>query len=280
MLLKRRLIGQRIRYAGLGLAVPILVLGVSSLNAQGASSIAQGFQSSDPNVVAGALVSLKQGTPNTVELGTQDNVDRLLGVVGNKSVIELTNGRESVQVVTNGSTTVLVSDINGAIKTGDKVTTSPISGIGMKATTSTIVIGTAQAGFSSTSIVQTRTVTDKKGKELSVHIGAIPIQVDKVFYQAPQDDNSFLPPVLQDFASSVAGHEVSPVRVLVAALLVLMLFVVVTILVYSSVRSSIISIGRNPLSEEAVQKSLLEIGLTVVGILVFTVIVIYLILTT
>jgi len=279
MLLKRRTIGQRIRYAGLGLALPILILGVSSLNAQGASSIAQGFQSTDSNVVVGALVSLKQGT-NTVELGTQDNVDRLLGVVGNKSVIELTNGVDSIQVVTNGSTTVLVSDINGAIKAGDKITTSPISGVGMKATVSTVVIGTAQANFSSSSNAQTRTVTDKKGKALSVHIGAIPIQVDKVFYQAPQDNNSFLPPMLQDFASSVAGHSVSPVRVLIAALLVLMLFVVVTILLYSSVRSSIISIGRNPLSEEAVHKSLLEVGLTVVGILVFTVIVIYLILTT
>jgi len=65
----------------------------------------------------------------------------------------------------------------------------------------------------------------------------------------------------------------------VAALLVLFLFAAVIILLYSAVRSSIISIGRNPLSENAVRKGLLEVGLTVVGVLAFTVIVIYLILT-
>jgi hypothetical protein len=61
---------------------------------------------------------------------------------------------------------------------------------------------------------------------------------------------------------------------------VLMLFVIVGILLYSAVRSSIISIGRNPLSEQAVHKSLFEVGLAIVGVLIFTVIVIYLILTT
>jgi hypothetical protein len=276
-----RIKSPRIKLVGLGMGVLMLTLGVSSLSAEGASSIAQGFQTSDPNVVSGALVSLKDGTPNTVELGTPQNTDQLIGVAGNKSLIELSNGtgNGTVQIVTNGSTGTLVSDINGSIKTGDKITTSPIAGVGMKATTSTLVIGTAQADLSSVK-TEARTVKDKKGKEQTVHIGTVPLQVDKVFYQATTDQNSFLPPVLQDFANSVAGHQVSAVRVLISGLLVVFLFTAVTILLYSAVRSSIISIGRNPLSEQAVHKSLLEVGLTIVGVLVFTIIVIYLILTT
>jgi hypothetical protein len=256
----------------------LLLLGVSTLHAEGASSIAQGFQTTDPNIVSGALVSLKGHTPNTVELSTSTNVTQMIGVAGTKSLIELSNGVSGVQIVTSGVTQALVSDINGTVNTGDKITASPIAGVGMRASASTLIMGTAQANMSSIK-TETRTVTDKDGKKKDFKIGAIPIQVDKVFYDVPSAQNSFLPPALQGFANGVAGHEVSAVRVLVASLLILFLFATVAILVYSAIRSSIISIGRNPLSENAVRKSLLEVGLTVVGILAFTVIVIYLILT-
>jgi hypothetical protein len=257
----------------------MLILGVSSISAQGVASIAQGFQTSDPNVVSGALVGLKNGTANTVELSNSRNVDRLVGIAGSKSLIELSGGAGLVEIVTSGSTAALVSDINGMVKTGDKITASPIAGVGMRATISTLVVGTAQANLASTT-TETRTVTDKQGGKQTVHIGAIPVQVDKVFYQASQNQNSFLPPVLQDFANNVAGRQVSAVRVLIAGFLVILLFVIVAILLYSAVRSSIISIGRNPLSERAIQKSLLEVGLAVAGVLAFTTVSIYLILTT
>jgi hypothetical protein len=269
----------KVKYAGVGVAMLILSIGMSSLSAQGVSSIAQGFQTKDSGVVAGAIVSLKGSTPNTVELATPSNVQNLIGIAGSKSLIELSNGTGSVQVVTSGTTSTLVTDINGDIKTGDRITASPIAGVGMKATTSGVVVGTAQANLSGVT-TRNQQVTDKKGKTSNVKIGSVPVQVDKVFYQAPSDNDSFLPPVLSDFASSVAGHDVSPVRILAASLLIALLFVIVTILLYSAVRSSIISIGRNPLSEQAVHKSLLEVGLTIVGVLVFTVIVVYLILTT
>jgi hypothetical protein len=269
----------KLRYLGLGIGLLfVLVVGVFSLPAQGASSIAQGFETNDENVVPGALVSLKSNTPNTVELSSSSNLDRLIGVTGDKSLIELSNGAAAVQVVTSGDTLALVSDINGSVKTGDKITASPIAGVGMKAITSTLIIGTAQSNLADVN-TENRTVTDKSGRAKQVRIGAIPVQVDKVFYDAPDDQSTFLPPAFQDFANSVAGHQVSPIRVLVAALLILFLFAAVTILLYSAVRSSIISIGRNPLSENAVRKSLVQVGLTVLGILAFTVIVVYLILT-
>lgn len=258
------------------ITVFLLILGMSSLSAQGASSIAQGFETEDPGIVSGALVSLKTGSANTVELATIKNTDRLLGVAGQDSLIELSSGAGSVQVVTTGEAAVLVSDINGTVKAGDKITTSPIAGVGMKALTSTVVIGTAQANLSTT---ETREITDKSGKKQTVKIGPVSIQVDKVFYEAPQDQNSFVPPVLQDFANNLAGRPVSPVRVMVAGFLMVSVFITVIVLLYSSVRSSIISIGRNPLSQSAVRRSLLQVGLTVLGVMAFTVIVIYFILT-
>ncbi len=268
----------KVRYLGLCVGLLTLLLGVSSLSAQGVSSIAQGFQTTDSNVVAGALVSLKAKTANSVELADTANLEALTGVVGNKSLIELSNGGSSVQVVTSGITPTLVSDINGDVKIGDKITVSPIAGVGMKATQSTLVVGAATTNLSSAK-TSTRTVTDKDGKQRQVHIGAVQMQVDKVFYQAPTDQNSYLPPALQSLADGIVGRQVSPIRVLVAAVLMLFLFGTVVVMLYSSVRSSIISIGRNPLSESAVRKSLLQVGLTILGILACTVTAIYLILT-
>ncbi len=275
----KRVLHSRLRYTGLLAALLMLILGVSSLSAQGASSIAQGFQTSDSDVVPGALVSLADGKANTIELSTSDNLQQLQGIAGNKSLIELSNGVGTVQVVTDGTTNALVSDINGSIKIGDRVTASPIAGVGMKATISTLVIGIAQQDFSGVKTAS-RTVTGTKGNKKTVHIGSVSVQVDKVFYQPPNTQNSFLPSSVQGFANSVAGHQVSAARVVIAGLLVFLLFVVITTLLYSTVKSSIISIGRNPLSENAVHKSLLEVGITVAGVLVFAVVVVYLILIT
>lgn len=275
----RRGIPHTLRFLGWGIAIAgLLVLLVSPLGAQGASSISQGFQTTDTNIVEGALVSLKPGTPNAVELSSSTRVDQLIGIVGDRPLIELSNGENSVQVVTSGVTLALVSDINGEVKTGDKITASPIEGVGMKATQSGIIAGTAQADLGSVD-TSGRTVTDKSGAKQAVKIGLIPLQVDTVFFAGASTGSTFVPSAIQDLANSIAGREVSAVRVMVAALLLILLLVSVVVLLYSSVKSSIISIGRNPLSENAVHKSLFQVGLTIVGLLAFTVILVYLILT-
>ncbi len=267
-------------YLGIAVAMTVLVLGVSSLRVEGASSIAQAFATDDPNIVSGALVSLKSEAANTIELSTIENVDRMLGVAGENALIELSNDDGTVQVITTGEAYALVSDINGNVEVGDKITVSPIAGVGMKALTSTLVIGTAQASLSSVE-TETRTIRDRQGNDQTVRIGAIPIQIDKVFYNVSQTgQSSFVPQALQDFANSIAGRSVSPIRVMIAGFLILFMFVTVAILLYSSVRSSIISIGRNPLSERAVHKSLIQVGLTVCGVMVLTMFIVYLVLIT
>jgi len=267
-------------YLGIAVAMTVLVLGVSSLRVEGASSIAQAFATDDPNIVSGALVSLKSEAANTIELSTIENVDRMLGVAGENALIELSNDDGTVQVITTGEAYALVSDINGNVEVGDKITVSPIAGVGMKALTNTLVIGTAQASLSSVE-TETRTIRDKEGNERTVRIGAILVQVDRVFYSVPQGGpSSFVPQALQDFANSIAGRSVSPIRVMIAGFLILFMFITVAILLYSSVRSSIISIGRNPLSERAVHKSLVQVGLTVCGVMVLTMFIVYLVLIT
>jgi hypothetical protein len=245
----------------------------------GAAAIGQSFATSDSNVTAGAIMSLKKDAPNTAQLATRDTAQQLLGIVGTDPLIELTDSDKSVPVVTSGVSGGLVSDINGDVKTGDKITASPIAGVGMKATTSSMIVGTAQADLSSVSPT-TRTIKDQSGKDQQVKVGTVPIQVNVTFFATADDSASFLPSFLRDFARTVAGKEVSPIRVIIAAVLLVASFVSIAVLLYASVRSSIISIGRNPLSEGSVRKSLFQIGGISVAILLLTLITIYLILTT
>lgn len=264
------------------LTISTLLAGIAIFSfpayAQGNSSIAVQFQTNDSGITAASLVSIEQDNPNSIVLGDASHSDRVVGIVSDKPLIELSDGGSGVQVVTNGLTKALVSDINGPISTGDKVTASPIKGVGMKATENVTVVGTAQGNLQS-SLSDTRTVTDKTGKKVTVNIGLIPVQVGVAFYDAPSNKKAtYIPTFFQEVANNIAGGTVSPIRVVIAALILLLLFLSVTILLYSSVRSSIISIGRNPLSEAAVHKSLFEVGLTIFILLVFTVLLIYMVL--
>jgi hypothetical protein len=205
-------------------------------------------------------------------------VGRLVGVVSSQPLIQLSEGSGGIQVVTSGLTLALVSDLGGDVVAGDKITASPIEGVGMRAAEGTTVVGAAQENLADVE-QETRKIKNTDGKEVDVHIGLVPVQVS-VAYFTPEEEkpSSLVPSFLQNLANAVSGQQVSPVRVLMAALILVLLFVSVTVLLYSSVHSSIISIGRNPLSESAIRKSLLQVGLTVCGMLLFAVAAMYAVL--
>lgn len=256
----------------------LLLTTYSPVLAQGNSAIAQEYQTSDENVTSASLVSIRKNDASTVELSSIEHADRLIGVVGSEPLVALSDGGSGLQVVTSGLTLALVSDISGAVASGDKITVSPIEGVGMKATEQTTIVGTAQAELD-LSDAEVRTITDKSGKAVDVRIGLVPVQIGVGFFMPePAKKATFVPAFLQEMANTVSGRDVSPVRVLAATLVFLLLLVSITVLLYSAVRSSIISIGRNPLSAAAVRKSLLEVGLAVFVILLFASGLIYLIL--
>lgn len=245
---------------------------VSISHAQG-SSIAQNYSTTSKDVVATAIVSTDSKNPAFVVLANTSNVTRMAGVVSAKSLIDLSSGASGVQVVKSGITFALVSDINGTVKAGDRITASPINGVGMRTTEQGYIVGIAQKDLSSTQF-ETRTVKDKTGKSQQVMVGPMPLQVGVTYYTAVKT-NSVVPSVLTELANKLAGKNVSTARVLISVLIMLLIFISVTVLFYASVRSSIISIGRNPLAEGAVRKGLLQVGLIVLIILILGCVAIY-----
>ena len=242
------------------------------------SAISQGFTSQE-ELAIGSLVSLTEDATNgTVQAANTDNGQRLVGVMSKQSLVELTNGARGVQVVIGGSSYALVSDINGEVKRGDKIAPSPLSGIGMKATESTQVLGTVEEDFVNAKQVSEQQIKDKNDVSRTVKVGLVMTQVNVAYYQRPEDNATFLPSFMMQFANQLVGRQVAPIRVLIAFILLIASFGGIAVLLYSSVSSSIISIGRNPLSADAVHKGIFEVGALAVGILLLTLIALYLVL--
>lgn len=224
-------------------------------------------------------MTLEQSQQNKVQTATSDQASQLVGVLAEKPLIELGNGTKQVQVVVSGQTDVLVSDINGTVKIGDKITASPVRGVGMKATASTQIVGTAQGNFTGDNATA-HNITDKAGQAKQIHIGTIPVQVNVSYYAVSQDKlSSVVPGFLVTAGSAIAGKDVSPMRILIGFTCLLMGFLVGGIVLQAAVRSGIISLGRNPLAHNFLRQGLLDVMATTLGLLVVTIIIFYLVLT-
>lgn len=242
------------------------------------AAISQGYKT-EGEVTPGTIVSFTdKSKTGAVAAANIDSADRLVGVVARNPLVELSGGALQTQVVINGTVLVLVSTINGTVSYGDKIAASPISGVGMKATESGLVLGTVAKDFSEAQQITERKVRDRKGNMQTVKIGLLPVQVNISYYRAPDDDQTILPAFLQQFVNAVAGRPVGLIRALIALTLLVTGFGAAAVLIYASVRSSIISIGRNPLSAPAVHRSLFEVGAMSGGILLVMVIAVYLVL--
>ncbi len=246
---------------------------------QALTTITQGFLTKD-KVAMGSIVSLDKNTADQVSASTSDNVESLLGVVvhdGN-SLLALSSAQATqVQVATSGVVQVLVSDLNGTIKQGDQITASPIKGVGMKATDSAKVIGIAQGDLAQSRSSKEK-YKDKDGAEHEVVLGEIPVQLN-VSYYFKQAEKTLIPSAIQNVANALAGKTVKPLPIIVALAIFFITMMVVVSIIYTMIRSSIISIGRNPMSQSAVYRNLIQLSALVLAILGVAFVAIYMILT-
>lgn len=259
--------------------VGAMMVALLPLSAFALTSVSEGYNS-DSKLPLAAIVSLKKGSTKDVELTTTDNVDNMLGAViaPENSLLSLTNGSDNeTQVATTGEVQVLVSDMNGTVKRGDHITASPIAGVGMKTTTNARVIGIAQ-GDVADSDTEKQTYKDSTGAEKTVKITTVPVQVN-ISYYFKEPDKTLVPSALQNVANSIAGREVSTMPILISTAIFTVTIIVVVAIVYSMIKSSIISVGRNPMSQSAVYRGLIQISALVLGILAVGVVAIYLVLT-
>jgi hypothetical protein len=244
-----------------------LLLAVPSL----AQTVTQGYGSDVP-IQQGMIVGLEKNDLSKVQPINSSQSDQVRGVVvsANDSAVLLGSDTAKVYVATGGRFSVLVSDQNGNINLGDYVTLSSVNGIGMKASsTDPIVIGKALNYFNSSAssqVVGSASVKDSSNKEKQIHLGQVMVDISISKNPMLKTDDT-LPGFLRHASSLMVGKPVSPVRVYISLLLLIITTIISGSLIYSAVRSSLISIGRNPLSKKSITRGLFQV--VIIALMVF-----------
>ena len=250
---------QTLALIGLGLLIVI-----SRLGQVPAQSVIQGYNS-DENLQTGMIVGLNQTDATKVEATTTQSVERMDGVVVNASdaTVALSSPNQKVFVASNGRYTVLVSNQNGAIRTNDYISISSLPGIGMRARTDqSFIVGRAVGSFDGThDVVGTKSVKEAATTK-QVALGKIAVDINLGRNPWIGSGGAYLPGFLQSAGNSIAGKSVSVGKIYLAAALLLISAIIAGSLLYASVRSSIIAIGRNPLSKRSIVSSLMQVVAT------------------
>lgn len=235
-----------------------------------AQDFSSGYQTEE-TLPAGMMVSLVDEEAETVEPTNSANMEDLLGVVvsGSNSIFQITSGESNAQVVTSGFSEVLVTDVNGEVVDGDYITASEINGIGMRADEEHAhVLGQAQGDVRDSA---TRTVETEAGDTREVTVGRVPVIIKVGANPKMTDQETPLPGFIQGAANELAGEPVAPVRIMIALVIITGGLVGSTVLLYGAVSSTIIAIGRNPLSNKSVYAGLVRMISISMAIILFSV---------
>lgn len=246
----------------------------------GAATLVSQTYVASSNIPVGSVASLHKGTTDHVDSASASNANDILGVVvnSNNSELSITSGQGNlVNVATSGIEQVLVSDINGSIIQGDPITASPINGVGMKATNNVKIVGLAQDNFPNGSATKATYTGQDKSKQ-SVMVGQVPVQINVTYYYK-QPDKTLIPQAVQNIANALAGKKVNALPILISISIFIITMIVVVSIIYSMIHSSIISVGRNPMSQAAVYRNVIQLSALVIVIIAVGLGAIYLVLT-
>lgn len=213
-----------------------------------AAGLVSSFQISDPKAVNGDILSMSnQGLVRS----TTDYDMRVFGVLTATAEVVLRSSDPTFKpVVQTGTVLVNVTNVNGAIKQGDYVTTSAKNpGKGQKATISGYVLGTAM-------------------EDLNGASGQISVTVNPTY--AEISNARTLSRLLDYFTAglfkNISDQGQFPVvmRYIIAGLIMLISIVISFFTFSRSVPKAIEAIGRNPLARGSIMLSLaMSIGLVI-----------------
>ncbi len=263
----------------LTIATPLLAASVYAQN------VAQSYIADAP-LQPGMIVEL--ATDKTrVKPVSQSNASKMLGIVVQPNDAPLSLSQEgagqNVYVSTSGSYHALVSDQNGPIVKGDYLIVSSLDGIGMKANSNAeYVIGKALDNFDGkTSVLTSTQVKDDKGATHTVNFGYATTDINisrNPLLKVGSTTSSSVPSILQKASDSVANKPVTPVRVYAALAVLILIAIIVCVILYSAIRTSITALGRNPLARKSIYRNLVSVVLIAIIVLIIGLFAVYLLL--
>lgn len=258
---------------------------VSPVFAQGFGSAGVQGYASETQIDTGTIVQLSGKGTTKVKVATQAELQNMFGVVVDRSLLPVTlssdNIENQVYVAATGTYSVLVSTQGGSIAVGDYVTLSSIDGIAMKAgTKEKTVFGRAVSAFDGKGVILgTSVLKDTAGKtNQTVKLGLVSVTIDIKRNPNEKSTRVDVPEVLRRIGQAVAEKEVSPIRIYLSMAIAAISLIAAIAVLYSGVRSGLISIGRNPMTKKSIFRALMEIILTSFLILIIGLFAVYLLL--
>jgi len=244
----------------------------------------QGYATDTP-LDNGTIVQLTGKNSNRVKIATQSELQNMFGVTVDRNQLSLTITNEGLQnetfVAVSGTYNVLVSTQGGPIVAGDYVTLSSVNGVAMKAgTEEKTVFGRAGGSFDGKSVTLGSTsLKDTTGKaNKTVTLGSIPVTIDIRSNPNQKTTKVKVPPFLERIGLAIAEKPVSPIRIYLSIAIAVVCVIAAIAIVYSGVRSGVISIGRNPMSKKSIFRALTGVILTSILILIVGLFAVYLLL--
>lgn len=233
-----------------------------SLDTALAFDITSTFPVDDTSAVSGDILSNVSGKGLVRSNVSYDN--RIFGVINDDatSVFRKINPGPNDRPVSNsGELTVNITDFNGKISKGDYITSSPISGKGMKANLSGYVIGIALADPKSGAQV------NFQGKNYTSSTVDVQLRIEFAELSTARSSSRFLETLNSAFFRSIQDPEkfTLVIRYIIAGVIAILAFGLSFLAFSRSVTKGIEAMGRNPLARQSIQLSIiLQVGLTIV----------------
>jgi hypothetical protein len=248
----------------------MIVMPVFGLAAK-ADSVVKGYVASKP-IQTGMVVAIDKAAAGSVKPTPASDSSQIFGVAIDPSdaPIALVGNNSQVFVATTGTYPVLVSAQGGVIQKGDYISMSSTDGIAGKAHAGQkLILGRAESGFDG----KTATISTSDG----VNIGRVFVTVAIAKNPVTSSDPT-LPAPLRKLADTIGNRSVPVIRVYIALLIFLVSLVATVVVLWSGVRSSMISLGRNPLSRHAIFSGMYKVVFTGIGVFVIGLAGVYLLL--
>lgn len=251
------------------IAAIVTTLGVVGLLAmQPVVAWASGYFTDDAGLKPGMVVALsKDSTPeeSKVERASAENPFSIIGIATTPEdqSVTIASEKEEVYVENSGEVTAYVSDVNGEVKKGDRLTISPLKGILSKSPEkSALILGIALEDASSKPAEEYQIQSD--GSTKTAKVVSMRINFDRK-PGSNQDEDS----PLESLGKTLTGKNINEIRVVAAIIIFLIVLIAEASILYGAISSAITSLGRNPLARDIIKHELLRVVIIAFAVLVF-----------
>jgi hypothetical protein len=245
-----------------------VLLAISSAAPVSAYEFVEGYYNpASSQIIPGMYVS-KVNADGLVVPTKISNADSALGVASeeNGGLLTLTDSKSNVFVATSGTLPVFITDMAGEIHEGDNLSASVIPGVLKKTSDDdSYVLGVARETYTKDKTENTKSLelTSDRGTKSTVRLGLVSIDIKRFANPGKVAKNP-----VQRIGEAIVRKPVPLIQVIFGGAFFLISVVSILVLVGTAVRSSITSIGRNPLAKKSILRGLYQILLLAALILI------------